>query len=451
MTEPLPRLAFCSAVPPRASGVADYCAVLLPVLAERFSITLFTERTPPAKLRPAGCKIRSLTDLGDWPEEDPILYHVGNDSGTNGAVYRAALRRPGIVVLHEYMLHHLVRHLALASGGSPAYIREMGWAYGAGGEAAARRLVEIGSTRELWRFPLFERLVDTSLGVIVHNRSAQSRVLASRPDALVLRVPHLIRATAQSDTNGPDREALGLPRSDLVFGSFGFVTESKQPEVALRAFAALRRQHPDSIYLIVGETATHPDFEGMLHGELGRNVLVTGRVGIERFQDYMHATDIAVNLRYPSGGETSGTLMRLMNLAKPTIVSRSGSFEEIPDDCCIHVSPQRHAERDLLAAMLLLADDPAPRRAVGFRAREHVYAHHSPQIAARAYAEAIHTIRHEGRGPRALPDPSILGRKTGTRDLLTAEVGGALFDLGLDGRDDLLEEVAGILVELGLD
>jgi len=44
MPEPtLPRLAYCSPLPPRSSGIADYGVLLLPALARHFAIELYTE------------------------------------------------------------------------------------------------------------------------------------------------------------------------------------------------------------------------------------------------------------------------------------------------------------------------------------------------------------------------------------------------------------------------
>ncbi|MGB8644563.1 MAG: hypothetical protein WCF84_04950, partial [Anaerolineae bacterium] len=46
--------------------------------------------------------------------------------------------------------------------------------------------------------------------------------------------------------------------------------------------------------------------------------------------DYLALCDIAVNLRYPTAGEASGGVMRLFAYGKPTIVSRTGWFAELP-------------------------------------------------------------------------------------------------------------------------
>ena len=46
----------------------------------------------------------------------------------------------------------------------------------------------------------------------------------------------------------------------------------------------------------------------------------------------MAACDVLVNLRYPTMGETSGSVIRALGLAKPLLVSDVGWFSELPDD-----------------------------------------------------------------------------------------------------------------------
>jgi len=55
------------------------------------------------------------------PDADVALYHVGNDPTEHGWIVEALRRRPGIVVMHEFVLHHLVSGITLARGDLEAY------------------------------------------------------------------------------------------------------------------------------------------------------------------------------------------------------------------------------------------------------------------------------------------------------------------------------------------
>ena len=62
----------------------------------------------------------------------------------------------------------------------------------------------------------------------------------------------------------------------------------------------------------------------------------------------MAACDALVNLRYPTMGETSGSVIRALSLGKPLIVSDVGWFHELPDDVVLKV-PVDEYEVDVLA------------------------------------------------------------------------------------------------------
>ncbi len=84
---------------------------------------------------------------------------------------------------------------------------------------------------------------------------------------------------------------------------------------------------------------------------------------------YLGACDIVLNLRYPTVGESSGTLLRSLGLGKAVLVSEVGSFPEFPDDVCLKV-PVGAGEEDLIFEYLnLLVSRPDVAQALGERAR----------------------------------------------------------------------------------
>ena len=97
---------------------------------------------------------------------------------------------------------------------------------------------------------------------------------------------------------------------------------------------------------------------------------VLGFTPIEDFVGYLAACDIVLNLRYPTVGESSGTLLRSLGLGKAVLVSEIGSFQEFPDDVCLKV-PVGAGEEDLIFEYLnLLVSRPEVARALGERAQE---------------------------------------------------------------------------------
>src|SRR4029079_10077049 len=102
----------------------------------------------------------------------------------------------------------------------------------------ARRSLGTGIPLDAWSYPLFERVVDSSLGLIVHNDCTRDRVLASRPGTRIATVPHHLSLGGAAEVSpAAARAGLGLPSAGLIFASFGFITPAKRLDVALRAFA----------------------------------------------------------------------------------------------------------------------------------------------------------------------------------------------------------------------
>lgn len=452
------RLAYASPLPPHKSGIADYSAELLPHLARHAEIDLFVEK-PAGTDWPGGegFRIHSLDALprrhGDY---DTVLYQMGNDSRYHGGIWHMLQRVPGVVVLHEFMLHHLVRELTLARGDIEGYLEEHRYCYGDAVYRVAKWAVESSLPHDIWSYPLFERGVDRSLGLIVHNETTRRRVAASRPEVRIARVPHHLALSALPDpesiAGAEVRRRLGVPEDAFLVASFGFITPAKRLEVALRAFARLRREVPNAFYLLVGEVSPYYDLDRLLEPELRGAVRSTGRLPLSDLLASMVATDLAVNLRHPTGGETSGTLIRLLGLGRPVVVSATGSFREIPDGCCARVELDE-AEEEVLAAYLIeLAANPELRREMGRNARRHMAEHHTLEGSAEKYAAFLHEVVRTGSQP-APPVPPLAPwpERDVFTDLVT-DVAASAADLGLTADDgDLLNGVAERLVELDLD
>ena len=171
---------------------------------------------------------------------------------------------------------------------------------------------------------------------------------------------------------------------------------------------------------------------------------------MEELLSAMVATDVAINLRHPAGGETSATLMRLLALGVPTVVTDAGSFQEVPPGACAPV-PLDDAEEDLLTAYLeALAASPELRRLMGGQARRWIEHEHGFGHAVRAYVPFLEQAR--SWPPPAPPVPPLAPyppEDVGTE--LVARAAAAACDLGVGEDDDeALQAVAEAVAGLGI-
>src|SRR6266566_3149321 len=154
------RVAYYSPLPPSRSGVADYSALLLPALRERVDVVL----AKPGRFRRE-------------PPADFALYHVGNDAEAHGWIVEALRRRPGVVVLHEFVLHHLVVGLTFARGDAAGYRAAMEREGGLVGRLLAYGVLD-NRIPPLWEtrpeeFPLAGEVLGLATGLIVHSHHVE--------------------------------------------------------------------------------------------------------------------------------------------------------------------------------------------------------------------------------------------------------------------------------------
>ena len=149
----------------------------------------------------------------------------------------------------------------------------------------------------------------------------------------------------RSSTPSPSRSG-ELPEKEFLVASFGLVSRAKRVDRALLGFRHFLRHWPDARFLIVGEVQeSYPLEELDAARDLGERLVVTGRQPMDRFYLYMLASDVVVNLRFPSTGELSGTLIRTLGMGKPVLVSNTGPFAEFPEHTVARIDlgpPERH-------------------------------------------------------------------------------------------------------------
>jgi glycosyltransferase involved in cell wall biosynthesis len=404
------KVAYFSPLPPERTGISEYSELLLPALRRRIEVDVVPRgRTSPA-------------------DADVCLYHVGNNPDAHGWIVEALRRRPGVVVLHDFVLHHLVAGLTLGRRDGPGYLGAMQREAGVAGRLLAHGVLD-GIVPPLWEvrpedFPLAGEVLEHAAkpggGLVVHSRYVAERAVAAGYDGRLWRIPH----PAWPDPGVPAEDVAGEP----VVGCFGNINASKRIPQLLEAFAALRASQPHAKLLLVGA-----DLDARL-SELPAGVERVDYVDERRLWALMGACDVCVSLRAPTMGETSGSAIRALVLGKPLVVSDVGWFAELPDEVALKVPVDAHEAETLGAALELLASNDRARTAMGDAARAYVAAEHDLDRSAEAYVAAL----EEAAGGEAVKD-AVLG-----------EVAEAAAGVGIADEGEEAAEIARLLNEVRL-
>lgn len=353
------KVGFHSPLPPARTGVADYSASLLTALRAFGSVEPFPARA------------------------DVHLYHIANNM-LHWSIYRRALAEPGVVVLHDALLQHLF----MGALDEAAYVEEFVFNYGEWSRDLALELwrgkASSGLRPVYYQYPMLKRLAERSLAVIVHNPAAARIVRRHAPDTPVIEIPHLFSRPPQVE---PRRLA------PFAFGIFGYLRESKRVTTALRAFRRVQAERPNTAFLLAGQFVSS-DLARAIHPMLRQpGVIRFEHLPERRFWNMAAATDVCVNLRYPSAGETSAITICCMGMGKPVIVSGGEENARYPDSACLRVDAGPAEEEILAEYMLSLRLLPWLGSEIGSRAAEYIRNSHSVARVAEIYWETLCAFR----------------------------------------------------------
>jgi glycosyltransferase involved in cell wall biosynthesis len=404
------RLAWWSPLPPIPSGIADYSAELLPLIAEAAQVDVYTPRPGGAKRRhvPPGVDVHQPPSfVGPANGYDAIFYHLGNNPH-HEYVYRAARARPAIAVFHDVVLHHLIAHLfAEAKPDWPAYRSILTEELGEHGPTLARlRARGVATGTEHFLFPLNKHIASRALALVVHSEEAREAMQNVASLVPVTVIPH--HAGHPPDevtdmTRETARAELGLPPDAFIVGQFGFITIPKQPGAVLQGFARLLERRPDALLLLVGQNQTPGRALDLLIRSVGvgDRVRVVGFVDLPAFYRYLKSVDAVVNLRYPSAGEASGTFTRALAEGRAVIANNLGSFAEVPSDVALKVEVDGDQAAELGRHLIRLAEDPSFKASLEERARRYAATFLDPRRCAELYLDVARRVSRELTGSRS--------------------------------------------------
>jgi SAM-dependent methyltransferase/glycosyltransferase involved in cell wall biosynthesis len=403
------RLAYFSPLNPQRSGISDYSEELLPHLsAGGARLTLFVDG-----FRPSNRELLEAFEVRDYrrdpaaldslSEFDAAVYHLGNDHRYHAGILEASRRRAGVVVLHDFALQDFFLGLARQRRDPGLYLEEVEACHGPEARREAEQSLARGAAPAMLarpvEFPLNQRIARSAEGLVVHSEWSRTRLERIAPGVPVVRVPmpavvHAAPIEGTASGAGDSTRAVGTEGdgAEVRIANFGLITPGKGIEHALRALSRLKERHRFH-YTLVGEPSEFYDVREMVrrYGMEDR-VEITGHVTLAEFERRISETDIALNLRERTVGETSASLCRIMAAGVCALVADAGWYSELPSSCVVKVDLDQTTDALLEAYLERLIADAPLRRRVGANARRHALSEHSIERSAALYLDFLRDL-----------------------------------------------------------
>jgi len=364
-----------SPLDPEKNDIARYAHSVLPSLHKCFRLGMVSEGPDSIDEDENGEAFQCDNQVVGM---EPInIYNIGN-SHMHCSILNLALRQPGVVILHDVGLFEL--SLAYARKNADFSIRDViineyglqavhdfdqmfgGSAYDWHGHSQEQH------DNFLTSYPLFKSFISNARGVVVHSEFALKRVKKIYQGPVVkLELPW---ATPLSGVTARRHEE---PCQIVFCGHAG-------PNRRLRQFiqAWSETSQPSFFRFSLYGAIDKADEIIALAAEFGlaEFINVVGFVSVKELDDAISASHIALNLRKPTVGETSGSQLRHWATAIPSIVTDIGWYSEQPHDVVIKVSPDRE-KQDIVSILEKFISGDHPYYEYGMNGYKHLLEEHS--------------------------------------------------------------------------
>jgi len=397
-----PRIHWVSPLPPAETDIAHYTRRILPELAARADLTLWTDakswdagletfcpvrHLDPRRILPG--QMRSSGSHGDRP--GTLFINIGNAWRFHAGLLALARRMPSVIVLHDLAVQEMfcdaVHHGLLARYG---YLAAMQRWYGEEGRDAAQDVLDgTQSAVDLGqRFPGFELAMENAAAVLVHTPAA-AQAVAARGFLPAYRLDLPFRAT------GPACRGRSL-QGPLRLVQFGHIGPNRRLEQILEALAGMG---PDFDFVLdIAGKLWNPELIDARCEALGisRKVRRHGYVPEAGLDYLLGRAHLVFNLRHPTMGEASGSQLRIWNAAAAAVVTDQGWYHHLPDDTVLRVP----VEGEIPALQKLIARldaDRAVGRDLGMAGRKRLVDRHNPALYADGIVDVAHAFERDAR------------------------------------------------------
>ena len=406
------KLNWFSPLPPAKTDIAHYTTRVLPALCKLAEVTLWTDQRYWDATLEEQVEVRSFRlERMPWAElnrADVCLYQIGNNPLFHGSIWQISRLHAGVVVLHDFHLHHFFDGIyRVKRRDLDSYLAVMEAYYGDEGrrdaaESFANEARNIGYMAE--RYPLTRLAVENALGVVVHTQESYD-ALSRDADWPVVYAPLPFDSGPTSSENTARQDA---PQYRLIV--FGYIGRNRRLDALLQALAELpeRAQFQLDVYgdILDEEERVRSQVRAL---DLKRQVTLHGFTSEAELDRALSRAHLAINLRYPTMGEASGSQLRIWAHELPSLVSKAGWYASLPAEAVAFVRTDANEVLDIQASLRAFLADPRAFSLMGKRGRRVLEERHSCE----QYAKTIVEMAQRSEDFRARAASLKLAERTG--------------------------------------
>lgn len=326
---------------------------------------------------------------------DCVLYNVGNHFPNHAYALEHQRRVPGVTLLHDFCLHHLLSGWAVSTQ-RQTYVDVL--ENEAGAEAAKiycgtpeSALQRDWFMRAAVEFPVVRFAMPNTLGVVTHAdfyREAVGERCCCPTTTIPLAYP------CESESRLPPPRLDTVPMRLLTIGD---VNINKRFESIIRAIGSCPKLSRTWQYRIVGSVSS--DYERHLQ-QLARttqhpvDIALLGSVDDDVVESELKAANALACLRFPIIEGASASVIVCLASGRPTFVSEGGCYSEIPAEFVYSV-PHENEIAQFCDHMRSITSDYATAVDRAASARQWALARHCGRNYATQLLEFIESALHD--------------------------------------------------------
>lgn len=373
------KIALVTPWPKQQTGIANYVYRLVPALYKYFDIDIFVDNVldMESELLPNNYGNRYLINEleAKHADYDKIIYQIGNSKEYHSAIYRMFKKYNGIAEIHDFIIEPFFYHTYYLEGEQEVYGQALQDGYGEEG----RRQFEAVKCGEAYtdseRFPMCHSVSNIAEATIVHNEWSYHRLKSENRNYFIPLACIENEPVAQSEQHKAYCKIcrkIDYQDGEIIIGCFGWINMNKRPQVVIESIKLLHDLFQYKVKLVFWGKNNTEEIRIMIEEQgLQNYIKISGYLDRAEYEEALKLTDIIVNLRYPSMGESSATLCEAFKAQKAVIVSAVNQYKEFSDDVCWKV-PVGGSEQTMLVSMIkTLIDCPEIKESLAKNAKKY--------------------------------------------------------------------------------